>query len=114
MDFEEGNKILKTCDNFSDADEHEHDHDKDYEYSDKKEIKKQTRIKEEPTECAQCSKVFTTKRSSQRNDKVIHELRLTNCDECDKTFYNNTSMKLHVKRIVSYPCEKCDRIFKEK
>ena len=40
MDFEEGNKILKTCDNFSDADEHEHDHDKDYEYSDKKEIKK--------------------------------------------------------------------------
>ena len=80
-----------------------------------KEVNQKTaskRKKEEPAECDICAIKFTTKRSFQRHNKLIHELVMEKCPHCDKDCRGKDSLKQHIKtrheKRITYFCDKCE------
>ena len=76
----------------------------------KKSLVKQLRKKENPVECGDCTKIFTTLRSLQRHKKFIHELQgLSNCDICGKDVQQGLGGLRRHKQIVHEKLrDKCD------
>ena len=76
----------------------------------KKSLVKQLCKKENPVECGDCTKIFTTLRSLQRHKKFIHELNgLTNCDICGKEVHQGLGgLRKHKERVHEKLRDKCD------
>ena len=76
----------------------------------KKSLVKQICKKENPVECDECARIFTTLRSLQRHRKFIHELNgLTNCEICGKEVHQGLDgLRKHKERVHEKLRDKCD------
>ena len=69
---------------------------------------------EGPSECEVCAATFTTRRSMQRHNKIVHELHTVECNICGVTLKGKDVLRGHKLRVHDkkrYPCPKCDMDF---
>ena len=74
----------------------------------------QYRKPESPAECEVCAAKFTTRRSMQRHNKIVHELQTEDCDLCGKNFKGKDALRNHKNAVHDkkrYQCAKCDKDF---
>ena len=80
--------------------------------------KRKSKVQEEPSECKMCDRKFTTLRSFQRHNKIIHELaQVSTCSQCEKVFTSKAGLKDHVKGVhgpqTYQPCENCNKLVRD-